>query len=204
MRRRPHQPPFPPDKNLLRFHLQKGRDGFLSQWTGRRSNPRLLRFKQVLNRLSYQSMNWVCPQKKPGIAVTPGFAVNRIRSRPGVTSAMDAKSLDWPSQSRCYDSNKIRNVVSVVLKTWFPFLSSKIIFSLCRRLFFSLRNKIDAYLPIGFNLFIEKFSTGHFGTICLGEASVEKRDFDSKICYDPRITTNSTLSPQIFRLVPVT
>ena len=51
-----------------------------TQWTGRRSNPRLLGFNQVLDRLSYQSVVviWVCAfsmgTKKPDVAVTPGFA----------------------------------------------------------------------------------------------------------------------------------
>ena len=40
-----------------------------SQWVGRCSNPRLLVFSQVLNRLSYQ------PNKKsPASSVTPGFS----------------------------------------------------------------------------------------------------------------------------------
>ena len=47
-----------------------------TQWTGRRSNPRLLLFRQVLDRLSYQSVLccWMNPRKKPDVAVTPGFA----------------------------------------------------------------------------------------------------------------------------------
>ena len=47
-----------------------------TQWTGRRSNPRLLLFRQALDRLSYQSvlLCWVNPRKKPDVALTPGFA----------------------------------------------------------------------------------------------------------------------------------
>lgn len=46
-----------------------------TQWTGRRSNPRLLLFRQVLDRLSYQSVIVVVlPQrtKKPGVACDTG------------------------------------------------------------------------------------------------------------------------------------
>ena len=47
-----------------------------TQWTGRPSNPRLLLFRQVLDRLSYQSvfLCWMNPRKKPDVVVTPGFA----------------------------------------------------------------------------------------------------------------------------------
>ena len=48
-----------------------------TQWTGRRSNPRLLLFRQALDRLSYQSVYDVeseSTRKKPDVALTPGFA----------------------------------------------------------------------------------------------------------------------------------
>ena len=52
------------------------RRALLTQWTGRRSNPRLLLFRQVLDHLSYQSvfLCWMNPRKKPDVAVTPSFA----------------------------------------------------------------------------------------------------------------------------------
>ena len=43
-----------------------------TQWTGRCSNPRLLVFSQVLNRLSYQSNK---SNKKPGVVRDTGLSV---------------------------------------------------------------------------------------------------------------------------------
>ena len=47
-------------------------DEWATEWIGRFSNPRLLIFSQVLNRLSYRS-DKKTQRKRPGVVVTPGL-----------------------------------------------------------------------------------------------------------------------------------
>src|SRR5258708_3991031 len=74
------------------------------QRAGRRSNPRLLVFSQVLHRLSYRPQ----PRKKPDVAETPGFERAPFGFGPRVNSAADARATYSPADRRCCLSIVVR------------------------------------------------------------------------------------------------